>query len=53
MHKSGFVEEEMKGYMAEAGLVDFALVELGEPVVMEIHGKDITRRLFFARGRKA
>ncbi|KAF2421240.1 S-adenosyl-L-methionine-dependent methyltransferase [Tothia fuscella] len=53
MHKGGFTEEEMKGYMEEAGLVDIALVELSEAVVMQMHGKDIARRIFFARGRKA
>jgi hypothetical protein len=53
MHKSGFTEEEMRGYMAEAGLVDVDVVALDEPVVMQIHEKDITRRIFFARGRKA
>lgn len=54
MHKSGFTEEEMKGYMNEAGLVDFEMLELPEPVVLKMKD-DVTveRRVFFARGRKA
>jgi hypothetical protein len=51
MHKSGFTIDEMKGYMAEAGLVDVEVMPLAEKVVMEIHGKNLEREIFFARGR--
>ena len=53
MHKSGFTEDEMKEYMQEAGLSDFGMVHLPEPVVMVMKdGAEIERRIFFARGRK-
>ena len=53
MHKSGFTEAEMKAYMSEAGLVDFEMVHLPEPIVMVMkEGQEVERRIFFARGRK-
>lgn len=52
MHKSGFTDEEMKGYMAEAGLVDFEMIHLPEPVVMQMKDAEVKRVVFFARGRK-
>lgn len=52
MHKSGFTDEEMKGYMTEAGLVDFEIIHLPEPVVMKMHDAEVKRNVFFARGRK-
>jgi hypothetical protein len=52
MHKSGFTVEEMKQYMSEAGFVDVEVMPLSSNVVMQIHGEDLERTLFFARGRK-
>jgi hypothetical protein len=52
MHKSGFTTEEMKEYMSEAGLRDVEVMPLSATVVMQIHGEDLERNLFFARGRK-
>jgi hypothetical protein len=53
MHKSGFTDEEMRGYMSEAGLVDFEMVWLPEHVTMVMKdGEEVPRRLFFARGRR-
>jgi hypothetical protein len=51
MHRSGFTTEEMKEFMAEAGLVNVEVMPLAEKVVMQIHGEDLERELFFARGR--
>lgn len=54
MHKSGFTEEEMQGYMREAGLVDAELLPLEQKFVMQIReGVDLERKIFFAKGRKA
>lgn len=52
MHASGFTEEQMAGYMKEAGLVDFAFMWLPEKTYMEIQGIKEERSIFFARGRK-
>jgi hypothetical protein len=52
MHKSGFTAEEMEGYMHEAGFEDVEVMPLTSNVVMQIHGEDLERSLFFARGRK-
>ncbi len=53
MHKSGFTDEEMKEYMSEAGLVDFKMVWLPEPVTMLMNDEqEVKRRVYFARGRK-
>lgn len=53
MHKTGFTEEEMRGYMVEAGLVDIAFLPLEEKVQWMMKGKEVERSLFFARGRRA
>ncbi|KAE9992811.1 hypothetical protein EG327_007735 [Venturia inaequalis] len=53
MHKTGFSEEEMGGYMSEAGLVDIDFVPLSDKVVWMMKGKEVERGLFFARGRRA
>jgi hypothetical protein len=53
MHKSGFTPEEMTEYMNEAGLVDVEFMPLSQNVVMQIHGEDLERTMFFARGKKA
>ena len=53
MHKSGFTAAEMEGYMRDAGLVDFEIRTLVEPVRMEFKPDDVVDiKLFFARGRK-
>ncbi|KAF2667649.1 S-adenosyl-L-methionine-dependent methyltransferase [Microthyrium microscopicum] len=52
MHVSGFTHDQMRMYMAEAGLVDFEMVVLKEPIVMPIRGERTEREVFFARGRK-
>lgn len=53
MHKTGFSEEEMRGYMSEAGLVDIEFLPLEDKVVWMMKGKEVDRKLFFARGRRA
>jgi hypothetical protein len=53
MHKSGFTAAEMEGYMQDAGLVDFEMTSLPEPVKMVFKdGAEVERRVFFARGRR-
>jgi hypothetical protein len=53
MHKSGFTEEEMKGYMSEAGLLDFEMIWLPNTVAMPMkNDQEVERRVFFARGKK-
>jgi hypothetical protein len=53
MHKSGFTEAEVREYMTEAGLVEFKMVHLPEPIVMVMKdGHEVERWIFFARGRK-
>ncbi|TID16009.1 hypothetical protein E6O75_ATG09067 [Venturia nashicola] len=53
MHKTGFSEEEMRGYMSEAGLVDIDFLPLENKVIWMMKGKEVERELFFARGRRA
>lgn len=53
MHKTGFSEEEMRGYMIEAGLIDIEFLPLEEKVVWMMKGREVERGLFFARGRRA
>jgi len=52
MHVSGFTEEDMASHMKEAGLVDFAFMQLPQNVYMELKGTTQERTLFFARGKK-
>lgn len=53
MHKTGFTEEEMRGYMSEAGLIDVEFLSLEGKVVWMMKGKEVERGVFFARGRRA
>lgn len=49
----GFSEKDMREVYEQAGLVDFALQEMPEPIVIDFDGKPSQeRRGFLARGRK-
>lgn len=49
----GFTEESMRKMFEDAGLVDFGMAVLEEPIVLMPQGRTITRTGFLARGRRA
>lgn len=53
VHKHGFGVDEMKGMIWNAGFgSDTEVKVLNRPLEMTIHGHDLKKTLFFARGQK-
>lgn len=50
---NGFTGDQMRDMYEEAGFVDFDIVALKQPAVMELKSGTVQRTLFISKGRKA